>query len=77
MVEIAIGKSKWKHLVDPSERRDDLLHQTHFDKMCRRLVDDTGMTWKQSREFMSKSIALPEAERFDDVNAIIKEEGDY
>ena len=45
--------------------------------MRRRCVDDYGMTHKQATEFMAYSISLPEEERFDDVDAIIKEEGDY
>lgn len=77
MVEIAIGKSRWAHLVDPSERRDDLAHQKTFDIICRRGVDDLGMTWKQSREFFAKAISLPEEERDERADAIIKEEADY
>lgn len=45
--------------------------------MVRRAIDDFGMTRKQAQEFMSKSIKMPEEERFDDVNAIIKDEGAY
>lgn len=77
LVEIAIGKSKWKHLVDPSERRDDLAHTSAFSQIRRQMVDDYGMTWKQATEFASHSIKLPEAERFDDVDEIIKDFGAY
>ncbi len=77
LVELSLPKSDWKHLVDPSERRDDLAHQDTFSKIRRRLVDEYGMTWKQSTEFASKSIKLPSEERFTDVDEIIKDEGAY
>ena len=45
--------------------------------MVRQCIDDFGMTRKQAQEFMSHSIKLPEAERFDDVDDIIKDFGAY
>jgi len=74
LVEYALPKSYWKDLVDPSERRDDLAHRDGFSNFRRRLVDDYGMDWQQATEFGRKSIELPESERFDDVNEIIKDE---
>lgn len=77
LVQHYIPKSRWAHLVDASERKDDLGHQKRFDKMRRRGVDEFGLTWKQSTELFEKSLKLPEEERFSDVDAIIKDEGDY
>lgn len=77
LVEIAIGKSRWAHLVDPSDRRDDLAHQDVWNRIVRRGVDDFGLTRKQSQELFSKSLKMKPEERFDDVNDIIKDEGLY
>ena len=76
-MEIAIGKSKWKHLVDPSERRDDLQHVSDFSKIRRQFVDDFGMTWKQATEFAQHTLTLTEAEMYDDVYDIVKDFGAY
>ena len=77
LVEYALEKSKWRHLVDPSERRDDPAHQDTFSRIRRRIVDDFGTTWKQATDLASESIKMDEGDRFDDINEIIKDEGAY
>ena len=73
-MELALPKSDWEHLVDPSERRDDLAHTDDFSNFRRRLVDDYGMDWQQATEFGRASLEMPESERFEDVNEIINDE---
>lgn len=70
-------KSKWKHLVDPSERRDDLAHTDTFSRIRRRIVDDYGVPWDMATEIAHDQIKLPEEERYEGVNEIIKDEGAY
>ena len=72
-----LEKSKWKHLVDPTERRDDLTHQDNFSLIRRQFVDDFGMTWQQATEFAHHTLQLTEAEMYDDVYDIVKDFGAY
>lgn len=77
LVEYFLEKSKWKDLVDPSERRDDLQHQDDFSIIRRQFVDDFGMTWKQATEFAHHTLTLDKSEMFDDVYDIVKDFGAY